>query len=447
MSSLISRLGLERERNVQKLFPEPVSLCLLYKASHHGFTMYALREKSENQGRFVLTVYLETGAVRGGYISKHLARQACADPKAFVFSVDEKSATSFPVQDHSKAFLFEGQKVAFGDCLQLLSENKKMYVVSKPDDIYGDFWAEETADCLEVEVHRVQDVGDVLLNPWMEVAWTENHKEELRQNLVSFKPSEVLSKARVLLLGPVGSGKSSFINSIRSVMYRHVFLMPYVGTMQDGFTKKLKSYEIRAQKGGPPTPLTLCDVLALGESEETGLTLHDTLEVIKGHVPEGHKFQSNAPINPATAGYQLAPALKDRIHCVAFVLDATEVHLYSKSLQDKLKELRWEISDMDIPHVILLTKVDQVCKAVEADVQYVYRSRIVKERMHKAAELMGLPVSFVLPVKNYSSGRSVDCNTDILLLSALNCMLCSIDDWLEDYTPSPQEIEQQRQTF
>uniref|UniRef100_A0A0E9TSP4 Uncharacterized protein n=1 Tax=Anguilla anguilla TaxID=7936 RepID=A0A0E9TSP4_ANGAN len=44
---------------------------------------------------------------------------------------------------------------------------------------------------------------------------------------------------------------------------------------------------------------------------------------------------------------------------------------------------------------------------------------------------MSLSVSFVLPVKNYSSGRSVDCNTDILLLSALNCMLCSIDDWLE----------------
>uniref|UniRef100_A0A0E9SBU5 Uncharacterized protein n=1 Tax=Anguilla anguilla TaxID=7936 RepID=A0A0E9SBU5_ANGAN len=45
MSSLISRLGLERERNIQKLFPDPVSLCLLYKASHHGFTLSALREK------------------------------------------------------------------------------------------------------------------------------------------------------------------------------------------------------------------------------------------------------------------------------------------------------------------------------------------------------------------------------------------------------------------
>ncbi|XP_035280564.1 interferon-induced protein 44-like isoform X2 [Anguilla anguilla] len=219
-------------------------------------------------------------------------------------------------------------------------------------------------------------------------------------------------------------------------MYRRVSLMSYVGSTPKGFTKKLKSYEIRAEKGGPPTPLTLCDVLALGESEETGLTLHDTLEVIKGHVPEGHKFQSNAPINHATAGYQLAPALKDRIHCVVFVLDASEVLFYSKSLEDKLRELRWELSDMDIPHVILLTKVDQVCKAVEADVQYVYRSRIVKERVHKAAELMGLPMSFVLPVKNYSSELSVNCNTDILLLSALNCILHSISDGFDDYTSS-----------
>ncbi|KAJ8382111.1 hypothetical protein SKAU_G00028890 [Synaphobranchus kaupii] len=304
-----------------------------------------------------------------------------------------------------------------------------MYVVSEPDDIYGNIWAEGKENCLEVELHRVQGIADVLPNPWRALTWTEKHNEELRQNLVSFKPTcEVLSKVRILLLGPVGAGKSSFVNSIKSVMYRYVSLMSCVGTTPEGFTKKLKSYEIWAEKGGLPTALTLCDVLALGESKETGLTLHDILQVIKGHVPEGHKFQRKAPIYPSAAGYQLAPALKDRIHCVAFVLDASKVLFYNKCLEDQLKEIRWEISDMDIPHVILLTNVDKVCKAVEADVQYVYRSHILKERIHKAAELMGLPVSFVLPVKNYSSEHSVNCNTDILLLSALNCMLGTIDD-------------------
>ncbi len=52
---------------------------------------------------------------------------------------------------------------------------------------------------------------------------------------------------------------------------------------------QLQSFGIRAQKGKDPTGLVLCDVMGLGDGEMTGLTLHDILSVIKGHVPEGHK--------------------------------------------------------------------------------------------------------------------------------------------------------------
>ncbi|KAK6297508.1 hypothetical protein J4Q44_G00320910 [Coregonus suidteri] len=111
----------------------------------------------------------------------------------------------------------------------------------------------------------------------------------LRKNLVSFKPAcQSLNRVRVLLMGPAGSGKSSFINSVRSVMFGRVLLLPFIGTATKGFIKKLKSYDIRSESGGKPTALTLCDVLALGDGETTGLTLTDLLAVIKGHAPEGH---------------------------------------------------------------------------------------------------------------------------------------------------------------
>lgn len=59
--------------------------------------------------------------------------------------------------------------------------------------------------------------------------------------------------------------------------------------------------------------------------------------------------------------------------------------------------------------------------------------------MQKAGELVGLPLSYVLPVKNYISQLTVDCNTDILLLSAVMSILHAVDDTFEDqYTiPAP----------
>lgn len=58
--------------------------------------------------------------------------------------------------------------------------------------------------------------------------------------------------------------------------------------------------------------------------------------------------------------------------------------------------------------------------------------------MKKAAGLVGLPLSYVLPVKNYVSQLTVDCNTDILLLSVVMSILQAVDDTLEDqYTCAP----------
>lgn len=57
--------------------------------------------------------------------------------------------------------------------------------------------------------------------------------------------------------------------------------------------------------------------------------------------------------------------------------------------------------------------------------------------MQKAGQLVGLPLSYVLPVKNYISQLTVDYNTDILLLSAVMSTLQAVDDTFEDLYPVP----------
>lgn len=64
--------------------------------------------------------------------------------------------------------------------------------------------------------------------------------------------------------------------------------------------------------------------------------------------------------------------------------------------------------------------------------------------MQKAAELVGLPLSYVLPVKNYVSEMTVECNTDILLLSVGMSILQAVDDTFEDQysNPVPQAVKE-----
>ncbi|XP_071269292.1 interferon-induced protein 44-like isoform X2 [Salvelinus alpinus] len=200
----------------------------------------------------------------------------------------------------------------------------------------------------------------------------------------------------------------------------------------------LKSYDIRSERGGKPTALTLCDVLALGDGERTGLTLTDALAVIKGYAPEGHDFQSDVPIKAETPGYRPVPSINDQIHCAVFVLNACKIMSTSDDLTETLRTLQAEIADLDIPQAVLLTPVDQVCHAIQEDVKFVYSSRILQEKMQKAAEVVGLSVSHVFPVKNYSSELSVSCNTDILLLSAVHHILQAVDDtYEENHPPTP----------
>ncbi|XP_029604240.1 interferon-induced protein 44-like isoform X1 [Salmo trutta] len=439
MASIVPSLDLEREMQLMKLFPEPIRLHMLYKGTHHGFQLTTIFSKFDKVGRYILLVYLKSGSVRGGYLSKPpKAKQEDGD--AFLFALKPHSASKYSPQDCSNAVVCRSDMLSFGGCLTLhMSNDTSLKLDIASNECYTRTeWAEgKHTAFVEVELHRVQDAGSVLrTGPWRILAWTEKDRDSLKENLVSFKPAcQSLKRVRVLLLGPAGSGKSSFINSVRSVMYGRVVLLPNIGISAEGFTKRLKCYDIRSERGEKPTALTLCDVLALGDGETTGLTLPDALAVIKGHAPEGHKFQSEAPIDAKCAGYRPEPSMNDKIHCAVFVLDACQVLTYSEGQQTTMRRFHFELSDLDIPQVVLLTHVDQVCHTVQEDVKFVYTGRILQEKMQKAAEVVGLSVSHVFPVKNYSSELSVSCNTDILLLNAVHHILQAVDDTFEDYCP------------
>ncbi|KAK9519521.1 hypothetical protein VZT92_022246 [Zoarces viviparus] len=274
-----------------------------------------------------------------------------------------------------------------------------------------------------------------LESQWRHVEWTEEQKTSLMKTVRSYKPSSgEVTQAQVLLLGPVGSGKSSFISSVQSVFNGRVTNRAMVGSSSTSFTKKLQSFNIHGQSGEDPTGLVLCDMVGLGGGEMTGPTLHDIMSVIKGHAPEGHKFSPDQPVRSETVGYVKRPSLKDKIHCVAFVVDASKILTYPKGLSTTFQQLREHISDLGVHQVALLTHIDQVCSQTYKDVTQVYKSHIIRDMMVKAASLLGMSTSYIIPVRNYSSELDLDVNTDVLLLTAVDHILQYADLYFQDNT-------------
>ncbi|KAK3522528.1 hypothetical protein QTP86_019021 [Hemibagrus guttatus] len=190
--------------------------------------------------------------------------------------------------------------------------------------------------------------------------------------------------------------------------------------------------------------VTRCYQFSSPDDNSTGLSYADALAVIKGHLPEGYKFQKGVTVTDTVSGYIEKPTLKEQIHCVLFVLDASKVTAYPSSLESMLRKLHSTISNLSnlscalsIPQLVLLNNMDQVSLAVQKDLKDVYSSRPVRGKMQKAATLVGLPLSYVLPVKNYVSSLTVDCNTDILLLSAVMSILLAVNDSLKDQYDFP----------
>ncbi|XP_031587454.2 interferon-induced protein 44-like isoform X2 [Oreochromis aureus] len=280
-----------------------------------------------------------------------------------------------------------------------------------------------------------------LESPWRNMDWTEERRTSLMETITSYRPScGEVPQARVLLLGPVSSGKSSFISSVQSVFNGRVTNRAMVGSFSSGFTKK--SFNIRGKKGEDHTGLVLCDTMGMSEDGMTGLTLHDILLVVKGHVPEGHKFSPDQPVSASeTVGYVKRPSLKDKVHCVAFVVDASKITTYPKGLSTTFKQLRKHISDLGVHQVALLSHVDQVCLQTAKDVTGVYESRTIQDVMGKAAALLGMSTSYIVPVKNYSSELDLDVNTDVLLLSAVDHILQYADLYFQDNAPQNKELK------
>uniref|UniRef100_A0A7N6AWC2 G domain-containing protein n=1 Tax=Anabas testudineus TaxID=64144 RepID=A0A7N6AWC2_ANATE len=151
-----------------------------------------------------------------------------------------------------------------------------------------------------------------------------------------------LNQLRILLHGPVGAGKSSFINSIQSVllgrMYKHALA---ANVFENCFTKKVQ----RKVSFHHVSSIVFSDIMGLGPDK---------------------------------------------------------VHVLVCSVVQKIREVRAEASRLGIPQLIILTKIDEVCPEIKEDLRNVYKIKYLKERSLFSVEV-GIPMNCIFPVNDVNS--------------------------------------------
>ncbi|XP_070698235.1 interferon-induced protein 44-like [Pempheris klunzingeri] len=452
MPAVTSSLSKDQQQKLLSLLGH-VRLHLLYKASVHGFTAAAFHSRCDKQGPTVSAAYNNAGFVFGAHTSKDYTQsgEAVHDEKAFLYSVSTKGNQPLRVAGISGqcAFTDEASGPNYG-ALVFLHEDKPE-CQSNPGTSFN-FQAAafhgQDLKLTEFEVYRVEDLGDLLAKPWRTMQWTAERKQQLMKDIQCYKPSiKTVHQARVLLLGPVGAGKSSFFNSINSVFRGNMTSQAIAGTAGKSVTTQFRTYDIKAGKGGGNVPLTLCDTMGLEESADAGLDIEDIFSIYKGHIKDRYQFSPSTPLLADAPGYKQRVTLKDMIHCVVYVIDTCKVSLLTQKMLDKLSAIRKKTNQLGIPQILLMTKIDEACPMVAEDLKNVYHSVYIQKKARDLSESVGIPLSCVLPMKSYCEEVDLDQDTDILLLTTVKQMLNYADNFLENQVIEEHEMNDQLELY
>ncbi|XP_053353471.1 interferon-induced protein 44-like [Clarias gariepinus] len=443
MSVITSRLSMEQELKLCSLLGQD-KLTLLFKASVHGFTADAFHRKCDRQGSTVTVAYNDSGYIFGAYTSKDYTQtgQNIMDDKAFMFSFNEREVDKAPLRwtsTNAQCSFIDGNTGPNYVSLLFLHNNTAT-VYSNPGT-YNFIPVEMHGNDLqlsECEVYRVEELRPLMEKQWRNIEWSIEKRKSVIDAILRWTPSvSSVQKARVLLVGPVGAGKSSFFNSIDSVFKGHVSSRANTGITGTSLTTQFRVYSIKA--GDKFLPITLCDSMGLEEGANAGMDIEDFTNILKGHIQDRYPFNPSVPLQSDSPYYCEVPSMQEKIHAVVYVMDACKVNVLSDKLIEKLSAFRRKANHMGVQQMVLLTKVDEVCHLAGEDMKYVYRSDYLRKTIQEVSVCLGISPASVVPVKNYSKELEVEPHTDIMLLNAVQQILRTAEAYFDNVVCKEEE--------
>ncbi|OWF39881.1 Interferon-induced protein 44-like [Mizuhopecten yessoensis] len=442
---------------------------LLYKISRDGFNAQTFYRYCDNKESTVTVLYNTNNSVCGAYTAANWnSNSSCiTDAYAFLFRL-EYNGTAQPMKFPNTSrggtnaiygdagywptfgcghdlHCFSGTVNRSGNYFRLNGSASIGYTYNMQGQNYNTVMNGHL-QVLNLEVYSVREKEvkeqieeeellqskkkkQIMEKPWMRnIDWSSSFGKEIKSKVATYKPLSGLDlqQARILLVGQVGSGKSSYFNTINSIFRGHISAQANAGSAEHSLTTSYRTYQVMDGYAGKPLNFRLCDTRGL--EEDQGLDDHDIDYLLEGHVPDRYKFNPAVPLSPDEPGFVKNPTLSDRIHCVAFVLDGSTVDVIPQKVMKRIKSMQLRMNQRGIPQVVLLTKIDTICEEISNDISKVFFSPRMNDCVDRVAMVMGLPRSHILPVKNYECEVELDQNINILSLLSLRRILNFADD-------------------
>ncbi|XP_062264908.1 interferon-induced protein 44-like [Platichthys flesus] len=270
----------------------------------------------------------------------------------------------------------------------------------------------------------------LLEQPWREVS--EKYKDNL-EFVKSYQPqNKQVKHLRILLYGPVGAGKSSFINSVDTVLKgRPAGRAATDAISKSSFTSNYKTFNFRKSPGATYS-FVFNDIMGLEQDSDSGINVNDLKLALRGHVREGYKFDPDKLLMRGDDGYNSDPTLEDKVHVLVGVIPADKMSRLSDEMVKKIRKVREAASELRIPQLAIITKVDEACHKVKKDTSNIYKSMYLKEQVEQFQQLLGIPLDCIFLVKNYNDEIESNDKINAAIVCALKQMLLYGEDYLNN---------------